>query len=155
MRNNRPGSIQSVVHAAIEVGGGFDAVARDLAVSVSSVYRATGEDCDRPGGLGVNYLDRMGRIDRTTAEPVARHFSALAGGFFHPLPDGADANTEIAALAASFADVLRDHADAHSSRSPDPSGYTQSEAALVVADMDRLIATAARLRAAAMEKAGS
>jgi len=85
MRNVKPGSIQAAVQASIKTAGGLEVAGDDLGMSTSNLSRASSNDEDRPGGLGVNHLHRLGRIHPPAAEPIAVHFAALAGGVFQPV----------------------------------------------------------------------
>ena len=78
-RMTRPGSIQDAVRQVFGAVGGLENAAADLGVSLSVLSYGTENREDRPGGLGVNYLDRLGRIEPQAAEAVARHFATLAG----------------------------------------------------------------------------
>ncbi|NOX39739.1 MAG: hypothetical protein GXP05_04290 [Alphaproteobacteria bacterium] len=87
MRNVRHGSIQSAVRKAITVSGGLECASDDLGMSIANLSRASSDDEDRPGGLGVNHLHRLGRILPTAAVPIAQHFAHLSGGFYQPCPE--------------------------------------------------------------------
>ena len=84
-RATRPGSIQSSVRAAYLAVGGLESASEDLGVSVTTLSYGTEVTDLRPGGLGVNYLDRLGRIEPLSAVPLAQHFAHLAGGVFQPV----------------------------------------------------------------------
>ncbi len=86
MRNVRPGSVKAAVQALIREAGALEAASNDLGHSGSSLSRASSNDEDRPGGLGVNHLHRLGRILPASAEPMAVHFAGLAGRVFQPVP---------------------------------------------------------------------
>ena len=152
-RRVRPGTIQAAVGAAYKGAGGLEAVAADLGVSLSVLSYGTELREDRPGGLGVNYLDRLGRIDSAAALPIAQHFATLAGGFFQPVDLGGALAGDIHALTREFSDVLQKHAEAHSDASENPAGYTAAEAAAQIKEIDEMIAAASRLRAAMVAKA--
>ncbi|MEW2911437.1 hypothetical protein [Leisingera sp. JC11] len=85
MRQVKPGSIQAAVQASIKAAGGLEAAGNDLGMSASNLSRASSNDEDRPGGLGVNHLHRLGRITPGAAEPIAAHFAGLADGVFQPV----------------------------------------------------------------------
>ncbi|PHP28019.1 hypothetical protein [Limimaricola cinnabarinus] len=85
MRNNRPDSIQSAIAAAYKANGGLENTASDIGVSTALLSLGTRVDEKRQGGLGVNYLDRLSRMHRPSALPLAQHFCALGGGVFQPL----------------------------------------------------------------------
>lgn len=153
-RATRPGSIQAAVRQSIRALGGLECASDDLGVSVSVLSYGTEVSDTRPGGLGVNYLDRLGRIDGLAAVPIAQHFAHLAGGVFQPIcPEGATA-TNINHITQEFSDVLAKHAEAHSNASENPNDYTPHEAAAQIKELDELIATSANLRAALTRKAG-
>lgn len=81
-RRTRPGSIQSALQEAYRAAGGVEAVAADLGLSLSSVSYGTEQREDRPGGLGLNHVDRLARMHPEVAAVLARHFAGLAGGMF-------------------------------------------------------------------------
>lgn len=154
MRCNRPGSIQDTVRSAISAGGGLEAVSSDLDLSISSLSRASGFDEDRPGGLGVNHLHRLGRIVPASAEPVAIHFARLAGGVYQPLPTQGALLTDVNTLMREFTDVLDKHSEAHSERSENPSDYTPKEAQATIKEVDEMVQAALKFRAALEMKVG-
>ncbi len=154
-RNSRPGSIQAAVRASLRAVGGLECASDDLGVSVATLSYGTEMSDSRPGGLGVNYLDRLGRIDPLAALPVAQHFAHLAGGVFQPVDLGGAATPDITLITREFSDVLAKHAEAHSSASANPDDYTPSEAAAQLKELDGLIAASANLRAALSRKAGA
>lgn len=153
MRSNRPGSIQDAVRSSISAGGGLEAVSSDLDLSVSSLSRASGHDEDRPGGLGVNHLHRLGRIVPAAAEPMAVHFARLAGGVYQPLPNDGVLLSDVNTLMREFSDVLDHHAKAHSDRSENPSDYTPKEAQATIREVDEMVQAALKYRAALVVKA--
>jgi hypothetical protein len=153
-RNTRPGSIQAAVRQSIKGAGGLECASDDLGVSVSTLSLGSDIDDNRPGGLGVNYLDRLSRIDAKAALPLAQHFSQLAGGVFQPLMlDGAMA-ADINQITREFSDVLAKHAEAHSSSSANPESYTPAEARAQIVELDELMAAAASFRARLMQDFG-
>lgn len=152
MRNHRAGSIQAAVIAAYRAVGGLENASHDLGVSISTLSYGTEISEQRPGGLGVNYLDRLGRIESGSAVPIAQHFALLAGGVFMPI--SASGGADIWKVSQHFSDVLRDHAAAHSDASDDPNDYTPAEAKAQIDGLDRLIAAAVTMRAALVHKAG-
>jgi hypothetical protein len=154
MRRTRTGSIQAAVGRAYRAAGGLEAVARDLSVALSTLSYGTEVREDRPGGLGVNYLDRLGRIEPEAAVPLAEHFARLAGGVYHSLPADGPTSRTIAELTREFGLVLQQHADAHSAGSADPTDYTPAEAREAVQELDRLLSVAASFRAVLTAKAG-
>lgn len=154
-RTARPGSIQSAVRAAYVAVGGIENAAVDLGLAISTLSYGTELNDTRPGGLGVNYLDRLCRIEPAAGVPLAQHFAHLAGGVFQPLTfDGVTA-ADINEVTREFSDVLTKHAEAHSPGSENPSDYTRAEAAQQVKELDELIAAAARLRGIMLVKAGA
>lgn len=84
MRAVKAGSIQEAVQTSYVAAGGIAEVSAMVGVAPSSLSYGTEIREDRPGGIGVNYLDRLGRMDTAAARPIAEHFCALAGGFFQP-----------------------------------------------------------------------
>lgn len=154
-RATRPGSIQAAVRESVRAVGGLECASDDLGISVSVLSYGTEVSDTRPGGLGVNYLDRLGRIDGQAAVPVAQHFAHLAGGVFQPVcPHGVTA-ADISHITQEFSDVLAKHAEAHSHASENPGDYTAREAASQIKELDELIAASANLRAALAQKAGA
>ncbi|WP_417257373.1 hypothetical protein [Celeribacter sp.] len=155
MRGVRAGSIQSAVRDAMTAAGGLECTSIDLGVSVATLSYGTSVDEARPGGLGVNYLDRLGRMHCAAALPLAQHFAMLAGGVYQPLQISGDTATDIHTVTREFSDVLASHAEAHSSASDNPDDYTVQEASAMIKEVDELIAAAARLKAALLPKAGA
>lgn len=143
----RPSTVQSAISAAYRMGGGLECVSADLGVSIATLSYGTEISDQRPGGLGVNYLDRLGRIEPTAARPLADHFCHLAGGVFMPVASRGDLAPDVARLTAEFSDVLARHAEAHSPTSVNPSGYTKAEAMTQIRELDEVIAAAVDLRA--------
>lgn len=153
-RRTRPGTIQSAVASAYRAVGGLENAAADLGVSLSVLSYGTETREDRPGGLGVNYLDRLGRIDAGAAVPLAQHFAALAGGVFQPVDLSGLRGGDVASLAAEFSDVVRAHAEAMGAESAAPGDYSRAEAEAQLVEIDELVAAALRFRAAMLVKAG-
>jgi len=153
MRSVRPGSIQSAVQMAITAAGGLECVSNDIGVSTANLSRATACDEERPGGLGVNHLDRLGRIVPAASISIAQHFAHLAGGEFLPLIADGEVSADISELMSEFADVLRVHAEAMSSQSIEPNEYTAREAQGAIKEIDEMLAAGARVRATLAEKA--
>lgn len=153
-RRTRPGTIQSAVGAAYRAVGGLENVAADLGVSLSILSYGTEVREDRPGGLGVNYLDRLGRIDAAAALPLAQHFATLAGGVFQPVACGGPGAGDIATLAAEFSDVVRQHAEAMGAGSSTPGFYSRAEAEAQLVEVSELVAAALQFRAAILAQLG-
>lgn len=153
-RRTRPGSIQSVVQRVIAACGGIEAAALEANVSLSTLSYGTEVREDRPGGLGVNHLDRLARIEAAAARELAQHFSVLGGGVFQPVDLGGASGAEINRITAEFSDVLNRHVAAHSEASDDPGDYTPAEAAEQVRELDELIAVSLTFRALMIRKAG-
>lgn len=147
MRNVKHGTIQSAVRAAIKRAGGLECVSADLGMSVANLSRASGDDEDRPGGLGVNHLHRLGRIIPEAVEPIAEHFSHLAGGVFLPLVPTGQHSSDLSKVMSEFADVMRVHADAMSENSKKPFEYTRVEAEEALAEVDEAMSALAVFRA--------
>ncbi|SEL44165.1 hypothetical protein [Pacificibacter marinus] len=152
MRYTRPGSIQNAVREAYGAVGGLENASIDLGIGVSTLSYGTERSDHRPGGIGVNYLDSLGRIEPSAAAPIAKHFATLAGGVFQPVDlDGVTAS-DVYRIAKEFSDVLTKDAEAHSKSSIDPSDYTVKEAGEQLIELDELIAVAVSFRAALREK---
>ncbi|MGR3464262.1 hypothetical protein [Limimaricola sp.] len=149
MRNNRPDSIQSAVAAAYRANGGLENTASDIGVSIALLSLGTAVNEDRPGGLGVNYLDRLGRMSSTAAEPIARHFSALAGGVFQPIDaSGEGCLTTLSGDAAKeFGDVVAAALKATLSKSATDCDDT-------ILQIDEVMEVLVRLRAEAVRQRG-
>ncbi|WP_138423700.1 hypothetical protein [Maritimibacter alexandrii] len=147
-RRNRPGSIQSAISEAYRSVGGIEAAATDLGLSIATLSYATAQNEDRPGGLGVNHLDRLGRMEPAAAVPLAEHFARLAGGVFRPVDLGPPSETDIHEITREFSDVISTHAHVHSDRSEDPAGYTVDEALRQRRELGELVAAALRMDAA-------
>ncbi|PTX02047.1 hypothetical protein [Pararhodobacter aggregans] len=148
-----PGTIQEAVQACYDAYGDQKDIALDLGIAGSSVSYGTEVQEIRPGGLGVNYLDRLARMKAASAVPIARHFAALAGGVFQPVAvDGALA-ADVHQLTREFSDVLALHADAHSARSRDPGDYTPHEARQQIREIDEMVTAAMLFRAQLMARA--
>ncbi|ATG49755.1 hypothetical protein CEW89_08520 [Celeribacter ethanolicus] len=154
MRDHRPGSIQSAVHSAYRAVGGLESASVDLGVAVSTLSYGTERSEHRPGGIGVNYLDTLGRISPEAAVPVAEHFAHLAGGVFHPVDLKGVTSADVHRLTREFSDVLAKHAEAHSSTSQNPHDYTAREAQAQLVELDELIEAAVAFRAVLSRKAG-
>ncbi len=153
-RATRPGSIQEVVRAAYRAAGGIESASADLNLSLSVLSYGTEQRDDRPGGLGVNYLDRLGRMEPDAARPIAQHFAQLAGGVFMPLDQTGVTARDINQVTKEFSDVLAQHAAAHSAGSENPDDYTQAEAFVQVQELTELIQAAAAFRTIMIKKAG-
>ena len=85
MRNSPYGSVQCAVAAAYKAAGGLEKVSEALGLGTSTLSEAAGDSEKRPHGLGINYLHILGQIKPGAAEPIARHFAALAGGVYQPV----------------------------------------------------------------------
>ena len=153
-RATRPGSVQSAIRVAYQAVGGLECASEDLGVSVTALSYGTEVSDQRPGGLGVNYLDRLGRIEPRAAIPLAQHFAHLAGGVFHPVEVRGDLAADIGLLTREFSDVLAKHAEAHSPGSENPQDYTPREAREQIKELDEVVAVAVSLRAALLARAG-
>lgn len=146
-RATTPGTIQEAVQASYDAYGDQKTIAGDLGIAGSSVSYGTEVQDIRPGGLGVNYLDRLGRIKPAAAEPIAQYFAALAGGVFQPVALKGALAADVHRLTREFSDVLALHAAAHSSASGNPNDYTPFEARKQVREVDELVAVAMQFRA--------
>ena len=153
MRNHRPGSIQSAISSAFSAVHGLENVSVDLGVSVTTLSYGTAVDEARPGGLGVNYIDRLGRMHSEAAVPIAEHFAALAGGVFQPVDLKGVTGADVHRLTREFSDVLTKHAEAHSSASENPQDYTAKEAQAQLVELEDLIEAAVAFRAVLSRKA--
>ncbi|MBR9764126.1 MAG: hypothetical protein GYB53_11530 [Rhodobacteraceae bacterium] len=152
MRNVRPASIQSAVQASIRAAGGLEAAANDLGIGVSTLSHGTEISEQRPGGLGINYADRLSRIVPEAAVPIAQHFAMLAGGTFQPLAVSGATAGDVHRLTREFSDVLQRHAAAHSSASSEPQDYTPTEAADQIRELDEMVGAAMAFRSVLVGK---
>jgi hypothetical protein len=152
-RKKVPGTIQAAVSDTYEVFGPLKRIQALLGLPLSSLSYGTEVREDRPGGLGVNYLDRLGQIMPEAAEPIAKYFAALAGGIYQPVDLNGVMSADIHRLTMAFSEVLQRHAAAHSAMSKDPNDYTREEARAQVKEVDDLLAVGASLRAALLSKA--
>lgn len=147
MRNARPDSIQDTVRQSITAAGGLEAASSDLGLSVSSLSRASACEDERPGGLGINHLHRMGRIVPEAAVPIASHFARLAGGIFQPFPMRGTNLAGINSLMKEFSDVLDNHVRCHSEVSENPATFTPQEARAQLKEIDELLQAGSAYRA--------
>lgn len=85
MRYTASGTIQNAVARCYRAVGGVEVVAEQLGLANSTVSYGTEVNEARPGGIGVNYLARLGMADASAAVPVAEFFCDLAGGVFQPV----------------------------------------------------------------------
>lgn len=154
MRHTRSGSVQDAVAKSYRAAGGVEAVADLLGLANSTVSYGTEVNEHRPGGLGVNYLSRLGRHNPDCAVPVAQFFAALAGGAFYPLRDKGVTASDINRITREFSDVLARHAEAHSDSSDNPEDYTPDEAMAQIVELDELVSAAVSFRALLAVKAG-
>ncbi|NDW30984.1 hypothetical protein [Salipiger sp. PrR007] len=89
MRAQTYGTIQNAVCEAVEATGKrHKDVADFLGIRGSTLSYGMEDNEDRPGGLGVNYLHRLGMECPAAAVPLAQHFAGLAGGVFQPVEVG-------------------------------------------------------------------
>ncbi|SDF90838.1 hypothetical protein [Alloyangia pacifica] len=89
MRDQIYGTIQSAVCAAVEATGKrHQDVAEFLGIRGSTLSYGMEVSETRPGGLGVNYLHRLGADCPAAALPLAQHFAGLAGGVFQSVNVG-------------------------------------------------------------------
>ncbi|MCA0945873.1 hypothetical protein [Alloyangia pacifica] len=89
MRAQTYGTIQNAVCEAVEATGKrHKDVADFLGIRGSTLSYGMEDNEDRPGGLGVNYLHRLGMDCPAAAVPLAQHFAGLAGGVFQPVEVG-------------------------------------------------------------------
>ena len=138
MRWTRPGSVQNAVRDTYKVAGGFEAVSNDLGLSMSILSHTTDpHDEYRPGGLGINYLDRLARITPAAAIPIAEHFARLAGGRYRIDMDLTPSGC-IHTLLKEFSDVMQAHGAALSETSDNPDGFTPEEAKAILSEVKEL-----------------
>jgi len=146
-RATRPGSVQDMFRRICNALGGVENAAADAGVSISTISYGMELNEARPGGIGLNHVDRLCRMHPEAAAVAAQHFAVLAGGVFLPVVAGGNAGADMATLTGEFAEVMAAHAAAHSAGSDDPNAYTPQEALKQVAEVDDVIAAALRLRA--------
>lgn len=93
-RNNPKDSIQDVVSRAYRAADGIENVSADLGLAVSTLSEHTEvPKGKRAGGLGINYVDTLARINPASAAVFARHFALLAGGSFTSAQEGSPLET--------------------------------------------------------------
>lgn len=153
MRQAKPGSMQAAIRATITKAGGLDAAAADMEVSTTTLSRATDIDEVRPGGLGVNYLHRLGRLSPRAIAPIAHHFAQLSGGYFVPIDFKASQGADISAVMDEFSKVLSYHSQVHSSDTAPLSNYTAREARIAAQGVGKLMEVATRFQHSLMEGA--
>lgn len=86
MRNVPAGTVQDAVQRSYEASGlTSDRIARLLGTVNSTISYGTEISEHRPGGIGVNYLDRLAQIYPAVALPLAQHFASLAGAVVQPV----------------------------------------------------------------------
>jgi len=137
MREIKAGTVQKTVREAYTAAGGLDCVAADLGLSASILSRAIdASDEHRPGGLGINYIDRLSRIVPSAAVPIAEHFARLAGGAFEKRPETSSGCVHT--LMSEFSDVLKTHASAMGEQSPKPGEFTPEEAKASLTEVKEL-----------------
>ncbi|WP_339112877.1 hypothetical protein [Thioclava sp. GXIMD2076] len=107
MRPVEAGSIQDVVSDVYDVFGGVRKASAATGLAPSVLSYGTEMREDRPGGLGVNYLDRMARMDPAAAAILASHFAALAGGVFQPIEVAV-----VEELTSACADAIKENGEA-------------------------------------------
>ena len=90
MRATKAGTIQDAVARCYRAAGGVEAVAEHLGLANSTVSYGTEVSENRPGGIGVNYLARLAKLDQRCAVRLAEFFSDQAGGVFEPVLNEAD-----------------------------------------------------------------
>lgn len=149
MRKNRPDSIQSAIAAAYRANGGLENTASDLGVSISVLSYGTAVNEDRPGGLGANYLDRLGRMCAASAEPIARHFCTLAGGVFQPLEASGPG-----CLIALSGDAAKEFGDVVASALKAKLSSCANDCNDTIVQIDEAIEVLARMRAEAVRQRG-
>lgn len=91
MRNSRTGSVQAAVRDTYAAYGGLEAIKEAIGVSVATLSYGTEINEHRPGGIGINYLDQISRMEPACAAVLAHHFASLAGGVFQPVDETYDA----------------------------------------------------------------
>lgn len=154
-RRTRPGSMQSTVRAAYEAAGGLDCVSADTGLAASTLSYGTEVREDRPGGLGLNYADRLSRMHKSVAAVFAQHFALLGEGVFMPVDLDGVAGADVHKMLREVSDVLELHSKAHSPGSDDPDDYTLEEAQAQLIEVDEMIAQAVALRSVIARKAGA
>ena len=154
MRNHPYGTIQDAVQSSYRASGHTnEEIAELLGVRGSTISYGAEMSEARPGGLGVNYLHRLGRMRPEAAVPIAQHFARLGGGVFQPQTLNGRTAGDVHRLTREFSDVLQCHAAAHSASSASPQDYTAAEAAMQIRELDEMVAVAMAFRAALVSKA--
>ncbi|WP_353474806.1 hypothetical protein PVT71_14650 [Salipiger sp. H15] len=152
MRPQRYGTIQNVVRDAVDATGrSHQDVAGLLGIRGSTLSYGMEDNEDRPGGLGVNYLHRLGLDCPAAAAPVAQHFSALAGGVYRPVDLGAN----VTSLFVQCGDVARECGEAQAAillAEVKASVKTDAEA---LKEIDDAVEAMLRVRAVIAARAGA
>ncbi|PTW43924.1 hypothetical protein [Rhodovulum kholense] len=108
-RAQKAGTIQDAIRGALDATGKKDRdIADFLGIRGSTLSYGTEENEDRPGGLGVNYLDRLCKLFPAAAAPLAQHFAGLAGGVFQPI----DLGPNVASLYSHCSDIAKECGEA-------------------------------------------
>ncbi|NDW34614.1 hypothetical protein [Salipiger sp. PrR007] len=112
MRAQIYGTIQNAVCAAVEATGKrHQDVAAFLGIRGSTLSYGMEDNEDRPGGLGVNYLDRLAMDCPEAAIPLAQHFAGRAGGVFQPV----EVTENVTSLFSHCSHVAKENGEALSS----------------------------------------
>lgn len=108
MRATKAGTVQSAVAETYRAVGGVEEAAELLGIAMSTASYGTEVNEYRPGGLGVNYLDRLGRIKPEFARAMAEHFAVLAGGVFtaHNLASARTVSEHVSALVKEHSEAV-------------------------------------------------
>lgn len=148
MRPTKAGSIQDAVQHAYEASGGVRKVAAAIGLAQSTLSYGTEVREDRPGGLGINYLDRLGRMSPEAAQAIAEHFASLAGGVFQPV------QVESGELGELCAVIAKENGEAQAAAIRAWSSASQMDYAVALREVDESIAAQTRARAAIAAKLG-
>lgn len=109
MRPQRYGTIQNAVCDSVEATGKrHQDVAAFLGIRGSTLSYGMELSETRPGGLGVNYLHRLGVDCPAAAVPLAQHFAGLAGGVFSPV----ELSGNVTSIYTQCGDVARECGEA-------------------------------------------
>jgi hypothetical protein len=153
MRATRAGSIQDVFRRVYEINGGIQNSAEDMQVSPAVASYALSLEEARPGGLGINYVERLARARSECAVPIAEHFALHAGGVFMPVTGNGPTAADLATVVREFSDVLALDARAHSEVSENPQDYTPKEALDAIGEVDGLLRALTNFRSVLVAKA--
>lgn len=157
MRNVPAGTIQDAVQRAYDAfhdrdgKTGVERIARRLGTVKSTVSYGTEISDDRPGGIGVNYLDRLGQEQPAVALPIAQHFAALAGAVVQPAAEGSN----VACLYSLSGIVAKECGEAQAATIAAAQSVCARDCDKAVREIDEAVAALLRAKAEILAKRGA